>query len=201
MKEKVFVIGFQKTGTTSLETALETLGYRVFGGDKNLMKYQNKEDLKEYILGVMQNWDAVQDMPWPLFYRELYDLYPNAKFILTYRRPDKWIESVVRYFGSIRNPINQKIYNAPYPEGNEEAYLAVYNNYNDEVKKFFREKRNFLLMEMETNFDFKTLCTFLEIEKVPMGEFPRSRKNKQSLSKFKAYRSIRSAYWNFLKKY
>src|SRR5690554_1808437 len=113
-KEKVFVIGFQKTGTTSLETALKILGYRVHGGDKNLMKFERSEDLKKYISGVMQTWDAVQDMPWPLFYRELYDLYPNAKFILTHRNPEKWINSVVRYFGSIRNPINKKIYNAPY---------------------------------------------------------------------------------------
>lgn len=107
--KKVFVIGFQKTGTTSLETALEVLGYRVYGGDKNLMKFKKREDLKNYISKVLQNWDAVQDMPWPLFYKELYELYPTAKFILTVRNPDKWINSAVRYFGSIRNPLNQKV--------------------------------------------------------------------------------------------
>jgi hypothetical protein len=31
MKEKVFCIGFHKTGTTSLRVALELLGYRVTG--------------------------------------------------------------------------------------------------------------------------------------------------------------------------
>ena len=31
MKAKVFCIGFHKTGTTSLERALEMLGYRVTG--------------------------------------------------------------------------------------------------------------------------------------------------------------------------
>ena len=83
MKEKVFVIGFQKTGTTSLELALNYLGYSVYSVDKNLFKYKNKEELNIYIKAKLENWDAVQDMPWPLFYKELYELYPNAKFIFT----------------------------------------------------------------------------------------------------------------------
>lgn len=41
--EKVFVIGFQKTGTTSLEIALEALGYKVYGGDKNLLRFEKSE--------------------------------------------------------------------------------------------------------------------------------------------------------------
>jgi len=124
-EQKVFVLGFQKTGTTSLETALESLGYRVYGGDKNLMRYENEEDLKKYISKTMENWDAAQDMPWPLFYKELYELYPKAKFILKYRNPDKWIKSVVKYFASIRIPLHQKIYNVPYAEGYEDTYLEV----------------------------------------------------------------------------
>lgn len=201
MKEKkVFVIGFQKTGTTSLEIALETLGYKVYGGDKNLMKFGKKEDRKKYILEVMQKWDAAQDMPWPLFYKVLYELYPNANFILTYREPDKWIKSVIRYFASIRIPLHQKIYEVPSAEGYEETYLKVYNNHNSEVQQFFLKKNNFLLMKMGENFDYKTLCEFLQVE-VPSGEFPQSRKNTQRLAKYKLYRKVRSVYWNYKKKY
>lgn len=69
MRQKVFIIGFQKTGTTSLEHALEHLGYRVYGGDKNLMKFEDKEILKTYIKSTLKTWDAAQDMPWPLFYK------------------------------------------------------------------------------------------------------------------------------------
>ena len=49
IKHKVFVLGFQKTGTTSLENALEVLGYKVDGGDKNLMKFKKDFELKSYI--------------------------------------------------------------------------------------------------------------------------------------------------------
>lgn len=200
-QNKVFVLGFHKTGTTSLETALTELGYKVYGGDKNLLKYENRDELREYILKLMQNWDAVQDMPWPLFYKELYEFYPSAKFILTYREPEVWIKSVVRYFAKMHIPLHQKIYKVPSAEGYEETYLKIYNDYNIEVQKFFADKNNFLLMKMGKNFDYKTLCEFLGIINVPENDFPRSRKNAQKLSKYKLYRMMRSAYWNFRKNY
>ena len=198
---KVFVLGFQKTGTTSLETALKSLGYRVYGGDKNLMRYGNEEELKKYISKTMEDWDAAQDMPWPLFYKELYELYPKAKFILTYRDPDTWIKSVVEYFASIRIPLHQKIYNVPHAEGYEDTYLKVYNAYNSKIATFFKDKNNFLKMNLGEDFNYPTLCNFLEIKDIPEREFPRSRQNKQKLAKYKYYRKVRSIYWNYKKKY
>lgn len=202
MKQKVFVIGFQKTGTTSLEHALEHLEYRVYGGDKNLLKFDNRDALKDYIKDTLQNWDAVQDMPWPLFYKELYDLYPDAKYILTIRDSEKWIRSVVTYFASIRIPLHQKIYHVPCAEGNESRYLEVYENINAEILVFFKDKPNFLIMEMGRNFDYKTLCHFLNLEEIPQGNFPHARNNKKrQLPKYKLYRDLRSLYWNYKKNY
>lgn len=202
MKHKVFIIGFQKTGTTSLEHALESLDYRVYGGDKTLMKIENTESLKLYINDTLLTWDAVQDMPWPLFYRELYDLYPDGKFILTIRDTQKWISSVKKYFASIRVPLHKKIYNVPCAEGHESVYIDVYQQHNREVKEFFKEKSNFIVMEQGENFDFKTLCGFLSIDKVPKTAFPHARNNKgRMLPNYKIYRDLRSLYWNIKKKY
>ncbi len=198
-KEKVFVIGFQKTGTTSLENALKLLGYKVDGGDKNLMKFETTFELKAYIKSKLENFDAVQDMPWPLFYKELYELYPTAKFILTYREPKSWIKSVVKYFASMKIPLHQKIYEVPCAEGYEDKYLEVYETFNQSVLEYFNNKDNFLYMELGKNYDYKTLCTFLNIEDIPEGNFPKSRSNSQNLSKYKIYRDLRSAYWNFKK--
>ena len=202
MKQKVFVIGFQKTGTTSLEHALQLMGYRVFGGDKNLMKFDNKNDLKNYIQNTLENWDAVQDMPWPLFYQELYELYPDAKFILTIRDSKKWIRSVVTYFASIRIPLHQKIYQVPCAEGYESRYLEVYERMNSEILAFFKNKPNFLVMEVGVNFDYPTLCNFLHIETIPEDAFPHARNNKKrQLPNYKLYRDLRSLYWNYKKNY
>ncbi|MCX7549378.1 sulfotransferase family protein [Xanthomarina sp. F2636L] len=202
MKQKVFILGFQKTGTTSLEHALQNLGYRVYGGDKNLMKFTNSEDLKAYIKETLVNWDAVQDMPWPLFYRELFELYPDAKYILTIRDTDKWIRSVVTYFASIRIPLHKKIYGVPCAEGFENRYIELYEQSNKEILDFFKNKPNFLVMEMGKNFNFKTLCEFLEILEVPDEDFPHARNNKKrKLPNYKLYRDLRSMYWNLKKKY
>ncbi|WP_417214742.1 sulfotransferase family protein [Bizionia sp.] len=202
MKQKVFIIGFQKTGTTSLEHALEHLNYRVHGGDKNLMKFEDKEALKSYIQETLKTWDAVQDMPWPLFYKELYELYPDAKYILTIRDSKKWIRSVVTYFASIRIPLHQKIYQVPCAEGYESRYLEVYEKMNTEILAFFKNKPNFLVMEMGVNFDYTTLCTFLNIETIPEDAFPHARNNKKrKLPKYKLYRDLRSLYWNYKKDY
>ena len=202
MKQKVFVIGFQKTGTTSLELALESLGYRVYGGDKNILKFDDDKTLKTYILNLLKSWDAVQDMPWPLVYKQLYELYPDAKFILTIRNTDKWIKSVVQYFASIRVPLHREIYNVPCAEGYEETYTSVYNIHNRDVQGFFKGKENFLVMQTEKNFNFKTLCSFLGIESPPEENFPHGRNNgKRVLPNYKLYRDIRSLYWNLKKKY
>lgn len=199
-KEKVFVIGFQKTGTTSLENALKFLGYRVDGGDKNLMKFKTDSNLKKYVKNKLKDFDAVQDMPWPLFYKELYDIYPEGKFILTYRDPESWIKSVVRYFASMHIPLHQKIYDVPCAEGYEDRYLEVYENFNQEVIEFFNDKDNFLLMKLGENYNYQTLCNFLNIKEIPKGGFPKSRSNNQKLSNYKLYRDLRSFYWN-LRKY
>lgn len=201
-KTKVFVIGFQKTGTTSLEHALQFLGYRVYGGDKNLMKFDNAEALKDYISKTLTSWDAVQDMPWPLFYKTLYELFPDAKYILTYRRPESWIKSVVKYFASIRIPLHRKIYGVPCAEGHEARYLEVYKAHNAEVLDFFKGKPNFIIMEPGKNFSYQVLCEFLELEPVPNDPFPHGRNNaKRTLPNYKWYRDLRSWYWNVKKKY
>lgn len=202
MKNKVFVIGFQKTGTTSLDLALQRLGYRVLGVDKNLLKFTSKTELHQYINKTMNKFDAVQDMPWPLFYKELYELYPNAKFILTIRPVKEWYKSVVKYFASIRFPFHKKIYKVPCAEGYEEAYKELYNSNNEAVISFFSGKKNYLLMEPKKNFDYETLCDFLEISEVPNEPFPHGRNNgNRFLPKFKIYRDLRSLYWNLKKKY
>jgi hypothetical protein len=200
-KNKVIVLGLQKTGTTTLETVLNQFGYRVYGGDKNLLKFNKRDEVLNYIEEIFEKNDAVQDMPWPIYYKELYELYPNAKFILTYRDPDSWIKSVVKYFASIRIPLHQKIYNTPCAEGYEKEYLEYYNNLNNEIINFFNNKDNFKVLTVPGDFNYKTFCDFIGIKNIPNEDFPRSRKNSQYMSKFKLYRNVRSFYINKKKGY
>lgn len=183
MKTKVFCIGFHKTGTSTMDSALTLLGYRVTGPNG-----VNDEDIsKNYIAmgkALVQEFDAFQDNPWPLLYKEMDDLFPGSKFILTMREPESWIKSQVNHFGSISTPMRRFIYGKGSPLGNEQIYIDKYNSHNQEVIEYFRGREDdFLIMDLPSGDGWLKLCRFLG-EDIPKVEFPRrntkeSRNNKK----------------------
>lgn len=182
MKNKVFCIGFHKTGTTSLEQALEVLGYRVTGpnGTKD-------PDIADKVLTVadelVARYDAFQDNPWPVIYREMDRKYPGSRFILTMRSADSWIASQVRDFGSRETPMRRWIYgnDAGCPEGNEATYVERYQRHNREVQAHFADRPDdLLIMDLPKGDGWEKLCAFLG-EPLPDKPFPHA--NKASVSR------------------
>ena len=96
---KVFVIGLNKTGTTSLGKALKILGYRHICCHRielieDIIIQKNFDRIYE----IADQYDAFEDWPWPLAYRELSQKYPDAKFILTMRKsPEVWFKSLFHH--------------------------------------------------------------------------------------------------------
>ncbi len=80
---KVFCIGYNKTGTTTLGQALDMLGYRNSSFNKKVWRkyYRNNEIVK--ILKYTAKFDSADDLPWlkedmiPILDR----VFPNSKFI------------------------------------------------------------------------------------------------------------------------
>ena len=182
MKPKVFCIGFHKTGTSSLGIALEKLGYRVTAS------FGTKDpDIAETMLArafeLAEQYDAFQDNPWPILYRELDERYPGSKFIMTIRSPESWIRSQVNDFALTETPMRRHIYGegAGCPEGNEEIYVARYERHNREVLEYFRDRPDDLIvMDLPQGDGWEKLCAFLG-EPVPAEPFPRA--NQASLSR------------------
>jgi hypothetical protein len=182
MKTKVFCIGFHKTGTTSLEVALRKLGYRVRGsfGTKD-PDIANK--VFEMACAMVPDYDAFEDNPWPILYRELDERYPGSKFILTRRPAEAWIRSQVKDFATTETPMRRWIYgeDAGCPEGNEDTYIARYERHNREVLEYFRDRPDDLLViDLPNNDGWTRLCAFLGHD-VPDEPFPHA--NKASLSR------------------
>lgn len=170
---KVFGVGFHKTGTTSLGIALEYLGYRVCG-PIGVNELDIRNTYKDIAFPLVDKYDAFQDNPWPLLYKELDIRHPGSKFILTIRPSMKWIESVVKHFGLADTPMRELIYGAGYghPEGNEDLYIERYERHNREVMEYFKNRENDLLVFKLTEGDgWEKLCKFLN-EKVPDKPFP-----------------------------
>jgi hypothetical protein len=138
---KVFVIGLSKTGTTSLGDALELLSYRRTGWEdirsRFLFRAYTEGDLS-FLVERTFDFDAFEDLPWSLVYREMASLYPDAKFILTLRRSeDAWLESIKRHTKYRKWEGHKTIYGAEEATGHEGAYLDAYRNHTDSVREFF----------------------------------------------------------------
>ena len=143
--QKVFVIGFQKTGTTSLGDALTLLGYRVCGSlgvtDTNIAL-----TARDLVFEHAERFDAFQDNPWPIYYRELDIRYPGSKFVLTLRPSGDWIRSLIRHFGDDSTPMREWIYGSGSPFGNEEEYMARFEQHNRDVLEYFADRTGDLLI-------------------------------------------------------
>lgn len=168
---KVFCIGFHKTGTSSLDRALRILGYSVTGPNG-----QHDPDIASNVYAMAaaltKKFDAFQDNPWPIIYRWCHENYPDAKFILTVRDPERWYQSQGN-FGENVTPMRKWIYgkNAGAPAGNREIYLARYNAHNAEVREYFRGNPNFVEMDVTAGDGWEKLCALVG-KPIPDVPFP-----------------------------
>jgi hypothetical protein len=172
MSGKVFCIGFHKTGTTSMAAALRILGYRVKGSfgcrDPHIAGNVLRRATK-----LAQRFDAFQDNPWPVLYKELDARFPGSKFILTVRDPESWIASQLDHFAKRDSQMRRWVYGAGTPRGNEATYLARLLQHEAEVREYFAERPDDLLvMDLAMGDGWEPLCRFLGKD-VPDMPFPR----------------------------
>ncbi|HLY07173.1 MAG TPA: sulfotransferase [Rhizomicrobium sp.] len=173
MKEhKVFGIGFHKTGTKSLAAALRELGYSVTGPN-GIYRTDIAQIAWPMCVGLIRQFDAFQDNPWPILYRELYAHCADGKFILTIRPTEKWLTSIREYFGQNTTPMRTWIYGHGHPAGNEQRYVERYERHNREVVEFFVDKPGKLLViDFSAGHGWKELCEFLNESRIPDVPFP-----------------------------
>ena len=172
-RPKVFCVGFHKTGTKSLGAALATLGYRV-AGPRGTLDPQIATNALPLALRLAGDFDAFQDNPWPILFKELDAAFPGSRFILTLREPAAWIASVVRHFGHATSPMREWIYgrSAGAPAGNEAIYLARHAAHVAEVRAHFAGRKHDLLeIDLIRDGTWAPLCAFLG-HPVPAAPFP-----------------------------
>ena len=182
---KVFCIGFHKTGTTTLAVALTELGYNVTGpngiDDSNI-----SANALPMAFELVKRYDAFQDNPWPVIFKDVDIKFPGSKFILTVRTPESWINSQVTHFGTRATPMREWVYGVGCPEGNETIYLDRYNNHNKEVMEYFNDRPDDLLaMDLSQGDGWDKICAFLGKE-MPDTPFPHANSANDRASKKKS---------------
>lgn len=172
---KVFCIGFQKTGTTSIESAMTSLGFRVCGVRFDLIPGIEAKDYSG-IWKVVDSFDAFRDNPWPLLYKELDARYPGSKFILTIRDESSWIRSVINHFNSTPSEMIQLVYSHPFPAGHEEDFIRIFRQHNQDVQDYFSgRQQDLLVLNLSQHSDWDSFCTFLGVP-IPPIPFPHQNK-------------------------
>ena len=206
---KVFGTGFGRTGTMSLKIALEKLGMGPCYHMKEIViRPSHIKMWYDISLGDHPKWNQLfksfnsgVDYPVCLFYEELVNKFPDAKFILTLRDFDSWYNSTLNtvykvptmlpaWFRKIVPPVhklilmqNKLIWSGLFNNqfGDKEYVRSVYNNHIDNVKKTIPDNRLLLYSVYE---GWAPLCEFLDVDIPEDIPFPKVNDTAEILRNF-----------------
>jgi hypothetical protein len=194
--------GFGRTGTKSLKTALEQLGYvkchhmsEVIPNPRQIA-YWSRASKGEPVDWdeVFNGFNAAVDWPSAAYWKELAGYYPDAKVILSVRDPEAWYTSVRETIyrvadaipgwvcllyppmGTFRAMVPRTIWQGIFDGRFEdrEYALRVFRDHIEEVKRTIPPDR---LLVHEAKEGWGPLCAFLG---KPVPEFPYPRVNEAS---------------------
>jgi hypothetical protein len=195
---KIFIIGFGRTGTTSLMHTFEEMGYLV--GDQHraerLVSAYRKGDF-DTIVEYCKTARVFQDTPFslPNTWKYLEKAYPDARFILTVRdSTEQWFGSLVAYkelkFGGQLPDVDRlksTVYNwkgwywdvhvaqhGPDESDiwNPQMWMSLYEKHNQDIIEYFRQKpEKLLVLNLRDSDAFEQFTRFLAV-KTSMTGFP-----------------------------
>jgi hypothetical protein len=194
MALKLIGAGLGRTGTLSLKSALERIGYgpcyhmmEVLAeperGRQWLQKTQSGAHDWE---GIFRGYRATVDWPAAAFWRELVERYPDAKVLLSVRDPDRWYDSLMNTIypvmtqglperapaslGDFYDMVHALIFEQTF--GGQLADRAhakrVFEQHNQAVIDTVPASR---LLVYRPGDGWEPICSFLEVS-VPKEDFP-----------------------------
>jgi hypothetical protein len=188
-KRKVFCIGANKTGTTSMEAVFRSLGLKVGRQDtaELLIHDWAKQDYRR-IIKYCRSADAFQDLPfsYPGTYEAVDNAFPGSRFVLTVRRSaNEWFDSLVRFHttivgkGRIPTADDLRQFRYRYPGFlwdvarlrygadestlySRELYTRCYEEHNRQVREYFKARPDDALeLNVADDDAMERLLTFL----------------------------------------
>lgn len=159
-KAKVFQIGFNKCGTRSMYQMFRKSGLAAMHWDKGEVGHAIRYNLVtgRRPLEGQEDFIFYSDMMGPrgqpvfeghLYYKALYDAYPDALFILNTRNVDNWIKSRMRHPDFVVR--FNRGYGLEGSEAVETLWREMWDAHHREVREFFADKPGQLL-----EFDIET---------------------------------------------
>jgi hypothetical protein len=204
MALKVIGAGFGRTGTRSLKSALEQLGFgRCYHMEEVAKNPSHLRHWAKIMEGGKADWETLftgyqsaTDWPVAAYYKDLMTVYPEAKIILTVRDPESWHRSIMNtlyqagrgFFGRFMcvipsvhqflNAMEKGIWESVFHNRLEDKAYAVevFKKHIEEVKRTVPKER---LLIFEARHGWEPLCSFLNVP-VPSNR-PYPHRNKGAL--------------------
>ena len=179
---RVFCIGLNRTGTTTLGDACQLLGYSRLGWERTEQSFFSHRLLKAwergdtgYLAKVASRYQVLEDLPWPLVYQEMAEAFPDAKFVLTRRASvEQWLESQTKHTAQGKGyGMHRKIYGALTVAEDPDAYRTFYERHLCDVRDFFAGTDRMTELCWEHGDGWPELCSFLGVP-IPDEPFPHS---------------------------
>jgi hypothetical protein len=193
MPLKVIGAGVGRTGTYSLKLAINRLG---LGPCHHMEEVLHNMPVQVPLWAsavngnpdwdrIFQGYESAVDWPTAGFFRELGAAYPTAKFILTHRSPESWVESFSETIykalaGRDRAPPEQQAWlqmvvdvvsKTGFPSGlDADGLLRAFTAHTEAVKAAIPAKQ---LLVYQVKDGWEPLCAFLGVP-VPSEPFPRT---------------------------
>ena len=194
---QVIGAGFARTGTLSLQQALNDLGFGptyhmndVFQNPSHAQKWLDYADAGTADWeGLFANYQSVVDFPAACTWKELYDEYPDAKVVLSVRDPTAWWRSTSEVIYPTRTmfptwlklavPFTQRwlhmvdrlVWSGLF-EGRFEDKAHAIKVFEDHVEAVRAHCDPERLLVFDVSQGWQPLCDFLDVP-MPLGPFPR----------------------------
>lgn len=174
-RARIFGIGLNKTGTTSLHAALTILGFESlhWGGPAIREAVEAARDTGAPLLSNLDaRYDALSDIEaLSTAFATLDRQYPGSRFVLTVRPVDEWVDSRRRH---VETNVLRKArgeYNGTFLVVEESAWREKWEEHLGLVHAHFRGRHDFLEMDLSSGSGWSPLCELLEVD-TPAASFP-----------------------------
>ena len=187
MALKVVGSGLGRTGTKSMQTALNMLGFgpchhmvEVFGHPESMQLWIDAAEGRPDWDAIFKDYQSMVDYPGAAHWQAIADYYPDAKVLHTVRDPDQWFESTQatifsprspatgtqegvpgRFFASFMGPFREHLH--------DRAFMTDHFRRHTEAVKAAIAPERLLIYEVGEGWD--RLCAFLGVP-VPAEPYP-----------------------------
>ena len=175
---KVVVLSPYRSATQSTTRLLKNLGYNTVHFGLSILRVKpgriSAQNAVQLLKKVSHRYEAFSDNPFPVMYEYFDQTYPGSKFILIKRTAESWYNSVLRvteHLGLTEKVIDpfvraffeQYLDNVPqvYKDIPYEDYILCYNRHIEAVEKYFKDKDNLLVLDINDSEKGLKISNFL----------------------------------------